>query len=313
MKYFKTQATRTAPRYEITPKIFDKVTEHKYPFEQININNTLSQYGICPSCLNPIQLIGIAREIKITPYGKHAGKNVPGLPQWNRFKYEYCPFAVKNDRREMDDEERLPEITKDVVELYDLLKNQFDRVVYIISQELDIRCSTKFWENALQQYLANRVYCYPWLTEANLPYIFAYRGITHRNVYGQQIRVGSDLFNALKMHKNVNFKDPKNENSENKDVKYKILTGKNEYLNLEFRFTGHTQKAVSGETLKESMTFCIDDLISGDTVFQRCVQFSENYFMNIVNNVENENRRQQWLLNIANKYMQPLNMENSAC
>lgn len=81
MKYFKTEDTRTAPRYEITTKVFEEVTGHRHPFEQVNHNRTISQYGICPSCLNPVQLIGIAKQIKVSPYGKHTGKNIAGFPQ----------------------------------------------------------------------------------------------------------------------------------------------------------------------------------------------------------------------------------------
>lgn len=301
MKFFKTNATRTAPRYEITATVFDKVTEHKYPFERININGEISQYAICPSCLNPTQLIGLSKEIKRKPYGKHTGKDIRGLAKWKQTSYEYCPYAVKGQRREINDDEILPEITKEVIELYDLLKNNFDRIVYVISKELDIRCSTIFWEKALKQFLVNRAYCYPWLTEANLPYIFAYRGMIHRNVYGQQVRVDSDLFNALKNYKNVNF-----ESISKKESEYKILTSKNGYLNVEFRFTGHTQRAVSGEMLRESMLFCIDDLLTGETIFQKCIEFDENYFMNIVNKEGNENNRQQKFLDIAKKHMQPL-------
>ena len=84
MKYFKTQATRAAKRYKITPYEFSETTERKFPFEQINEQGRISQYGICPSCLNPIQLIGVVKEIKGNPYGKHTGKNIKGLPAWNQ-------------------------------------------------------------------------------------------------------------------------------------------------------------------------------------------------------------------------------------
>lgn len=303
MKYFKTEATRTAPRHEITPKIFEEATGHKHPFEQVNSNLTISQYGICPSCLNPIQLIGIAKQIKVRPYGKHTGKNIPGFPKWNHISYEYCPYASKNDRRNPNEEELLPEITEEVVELYELLKSQFDRVVYIISQELDIRCSLSFWEKALKQYLANDVYCYPWLTEANLPYIFAYRGMQHQSVYGQQFVIDSDLFNALKKHRYVSFVSVNDNNDE-----YMRLVSNGGFLNLHFRFTEHTQRAVSGEELNESMLFCIDDLVSGKTIFQKHINFSENYFMNIINKTENKDKRQQYLLDIAKEIMPPLQL-----
>lgn len=303
MKYFKTEDTRTAPRYEITTKVFEEVTGHRHPFEQVNHNRTISQYGICPSCLNPVQLIGIAKQIKVSPYGKHTGKNIAGFPQWNYIKYEYCPYASKNDHRNINDDELLPEITEDIIELYELLKNQFDRVVYVISQKLDVRCYSSFWEKAIKQYLVNMFYCYPWLTEANLPYIFAYKSMQHQSIYGQQFVVDSDLFNALKKHKYVDFIPLKDDNSN-----YMRLVSNGGFLNLHFRFTEHTQKAINGEELKESMIFCIDDLISEQTIFQKNINFSENYFMNIVNKSGNEDKRQQYLLDIAIENMPPLNL-----
>ena len=56
------------------------------------------------------------------------------------------------------------------------------------------------------------------------------------------------------------------------------------------------------------MIFCIDDLISEQTIFQKNINFSENYFMNIVNKSGNEDKRQQYLLDIAIENMPPLNL-----
>lgn len=126
----------------------------------------------------------------------------------------------------------------------------------------------------------------------------------HQSIYGQQFVIDSDLFNALKNHKYVDFIPLKDDNSE-----YMRLVSNGGFLNLHFRFTEHTQKAVSGEELNESMIFCIDDLISGKTIFQKNINFSENYFMNIVNKLGNEDKRQQYLLDIAMENMPPLNLE----
>lgn len=307
MKYFKTKASRTALRYEISSENFSRQTGHKQPFEQRRPDRSLAQYGICPSCLNPIQLIGIDRKIKYTPYGRHAGKDIAGLPKWSLLRYQYCPFAQKNDRRDINEDERLIDITDDVIELYNLLKAQFDRVVYIISCELGIVCTSAFWSRALQQYIASQGYCYPWLTEANLPYIFAYIGMQHSQLLGQRFLVGTDLFQTISKHTNANFICPKDKSGniiENSN--YRILTNKNGYLNLQFRFTNHKQRAVQGETLNESMLCCVDDMQTGETIFEKRLEFNENFFMNMVNKKGNEDKRQQWLFNIADKLMPEL-------
>ncbi len=306
MKYFKTEASHLAPRYEITSKNFEVHTGRLQPFEQSNESGGLSAYGICPSCLNPILLKGIEREIKVRPHGAHAGKYIKGLPVWNQQKYEYCPFAKRKDYREPNEKDLL-EIDDGVIELYNLLKNQFDRVVYILSHEFEVKFSTRFWRVALTQYLKSHVYCYPWLTEANLPYVFAYRGMQQQNIWGEKFLVGSELYNAIVIHPNVNFVEPSKTDDNISDRIYARLDNKDSFLMLQFRFTNHRQKATDGETLCESMDFYVDDLISGDILYKRTIEFSETYFVNLINKIDNEKNRQQWLLDIATELMPEIN------
>lgn len=299
MKYFKIVPKRNATRYEISTDSFEKATENKYPFEQKNPNGSFSQYGICPSCLNPIQLIGLYSTTATSQYGRHTGKDIDGLPEWSFAKYKYCPYA--KNKPSPNDNERI-EIDDAVIELYDLLKSQFDRVVYVISDELKIRCSGHFWEKALQQFLANKTYCYPWLTEANLPYLFAYRGLHHQDIWGQKFLENSELYNALKKHPNVKF--------EKATGGYMFLKQKRTFLKLQFRLTGHKQIAQSGESLRESMMLYVDDMVSDRTIFAKRIEFSETHFIRLIEKKGNEDKRQQWLLDISNRLMKPLNKNN---
>lgn len=75
---------------------------------------------------------------------------------------------------------------------------------------------------------------------------------------------------------------------------------------MQFRFTNHKQRAVQGETLKESMLFRVDDMQTGETIFEKRLEFNENFFINMVNKKGNEDKRQQWLLNIADEFMSEL-------
>lgn len=300
MKYFKIKSSRLAERYEITPKIFNEVTEHKYPFEKVHSDKSVSQYAICPSCLNPIQIIGIAKRTTAAPYGRHTGKTVDGLAAWNQNKYNYCPYAVHQMRREIDEDELLPEITEDIVELYELLKCQFDRTVYIISKALDIRCSTNFWSNVLKQYLVNKYYCSPRLTEVNLPYLFAYFGMCHNNPFGQSVKKESELYFVLKSHKSVNLSI-----SDKNNPDYAVIRG-NKFFRFEFRFAKYGFRADDGNVLKESMWFYIDDLINRKTIYEKPIEFDETYFMNLINSDKSKKYRNQRLLEIAEDLMTPL-------
>ncbi len=84
MKYFKTTPDRKAEKFEISLENFQRETGRKQPYEQeIDERGKFSQYAICPSCLNPIQLIGLVTKTKMKPYGRHTGKDIDGLPKWN--------------------------------------------------------------------------------------------------------------------------------------------------------------------------------------------------------------------------------------
>jgi len=76
-------------------------------------------------------------------------------------------------------------------------------------------------------------------------------------------------------------------------------------LNLFFRFIKHTYKVSNGEAIIESMMFYIDDRTTGKTIYEKQIEFSETFFMNMINK-DNSNKRQQRLMNIADKNMPAL-------
>ena len=92
IRYFKTEQKKDAERFEINLKKFEKKTQRKWPFVQENEDGGLSEYAICPSCLNPIQIIGIMHNTKLMPHGIHTKRNVKGLAKWNEENYKRCPY-----------------------------------------------------------------------------------------------------------------------------------------------------------------------------------------------------------------------------
>lgn len=301
MKYFKTEASRNAPRYIITQESFRLNTKEKYPFERVNSGGQLVAYGVCPHCLNPIQLVGMFHTTKIAPYGKHTGKSIQDMPEWNLLRYKYCPYA-KDGKNQPKQNELLPQIDDGVIELYELLKAQFDRVVYIIQKELHICCSKSFWEKALNQFITNKMYSYPWLTEANLPYIFAYFGMQQNNCYAQEFEINAEIYNALKSYPGVKFEKIINK----PNFERLINSGSGNFFKLVFRFTNHRQIAKPGEILEEAIEFNIDDNCNGKTIYKQTIKFNETYFMNLVNKKGNDDKRQKWLLDMAEECMPPL-------
>lgn len=299
MKYFKIEASRIACRYEINTLNFNSVTENKLPFTQTGDNGEIRQYGICPSCLNPVQLIGIFKQIKRQPYGRHTGKDVNGMPKWNVYKYQHCPFAKSNDKAPINTAER-GIITDDTVELYNLLKAQFDRVIYIITKDFGIKGSLSFWEKALIQFRESEGYCYPWLTESNLPYIFAFFGLQQQRPFKQRFAAGSDIYISLCKHPAVEFDD--------KDSKKypRFINHRNQFADMYFRLTDHRQSAKEGEELTESIKFCVDDRSENKTVFEKRIVFDETYFPNLIAKSSNEDKRNRQLIDLAAEILPPI-------
>lgn len=300
MNKFKTEASKIAERHTIELKNFEKVTKNRYPFVQTNEKGEIKHYGFCPSCLNSVQLIGLSHKIQKNPHGKHTGKDIKGFPPYNKQKYQYCPYAQKSEYKQPNDTELLTDVTDDIRELYDLTRLQFDRIVYIIQKTFNIRFTPKFLEKALQQYIVNKNYLYPWLSEANLPYVFAYKSMQQQRCFHQSFKIGSEVYNALKKYDGLKFTP-----IENNEEYQKLDFENGKWSDPVFRFYNHKQKAIDGKSLKESFFFCIDDNKTRKTIFKKEICFDESYFLNLINK-NNENMRQRWLLDIAEKNMPEL-------
>ncbi|MCM1335076.1 MAG: hypothetical protein NC237_08490 [Eubacterium sp.] len=117
------------------------------------------------------------------------------------------------------------------------------------------------------------------------------------------MKVGSDLYTALSKVPNVALNILSREN-------YAVIDHKGEFLDLHFRLHNHTQKAESGEILEESIHFCVDDFGTKEikTIFETKVTFDETHFQNLISKPDGNAKRQQYLLDIANELMEPLEL-----
>lgn len=299
MKYFKTVPTHEAESFQITIQNFADCTGYDSPFVQrAKDSDKVSFYAYCPSCLNSIQIIGLSEIAKVRPYGRHTGKTVEGFRTWNYDKYVYCPYADRTHRiSPSDDWESNTIIDEKAVGLYNLLRDQFDRVVYVISKELGIRGNKDFWRGNLKCFLNGRTYTFPWLTDTNLPYVFAFWGMQQQNLWGLLFQKESLLYNALLNHPDISFCKP----DEHGYCKYKRVGRR--FVNLQFRFFDFRQNAVEGEELRKSFRIGINDRGMENPHFFECrIDFNENFLQNLIYHGHEENR-QQWLLDIAAELM----------
>ena len=71
MRKFKLHTGVSNP-YEINVENFEKLTLKQEPYHKVGKDGVPRDFGVCPACDNPIQLIGLYKKLENTdrPYGK---------------------------------------------------------------------------------------------------------------------------------------------------------------------------------------------------------------------------------------------------
>lgn len=242
------------PPYEITRNNFEKFTLNAYPYNQVGKDHKLRNFAVCPACDNPIQLIGLYKKSKNTdrPYGKHYVKGIPGLANYNRTAFLFCPYSDKFHK--ITKENRNEEITEREVEIYNAVRDYFDLAVYVIRQETGIYLGKAFLKKMLSDFLAARGYMYPWASLYNIPWMLMYF-TRSSSLYGCLVKKDSKMFEYLQTRKDVELTP-----SEWKAGHYRIgNVGK--FLNLNFSTILHDRKkTASNEELKETIVMSIHSI-----------------------------------------------------
>lgn len=96
MDVFKTRRGPAARVWHIDEPSFTAATDRARPYKQQG-KSGVSYYAFCPACDNPIQIIGMFRNeedaSRRRPYGRHTGKAVRGIGEWDQDAYLGCPYA----------------------------------------------------------------------------------------------------------------------------------------------------------------------------------------------------------------------------
>ena len=136
MRKFKLRTGVSNP-YEINAENFEKLTLKQEPYHKVGKDGVPRDFGVCPACDNPIQLIGLYKKLENTdrPYGKHYSRSLSFAP-YNETAYRFCPYS--SNSREVTKESRKKELTDYERNIYNAVRDYFDLAVYIIQQETGI-------------------------------------------------------------------------------------------------------------------------------------------------------------------------------
>jgi hypothetical protein len=280
--------TGIAPDYPIDKTTFEEQSRMQEPY----YIDEDTQYAVCPRCDNPIQIIGLYKRLENTPrpFGRHLRRSIEGLAEYAQERYDYCPLAnpqKPNPNKKRSGQDGIPNA------LLALLREQFDRVVYLLSRDTGIVFSEGLLRKMLKTFLDVDGCLYPWATTVNLPWMFGYRAQL-QTLYGQKIREDSNLRKALEKVPNAAF-----------DENGCLVKGSGFLRPIMFCFIDHAFKNSNGDQ-EESLRFSVWQENPAkprphgyDIVFEEKIIVDQKSFMYLVNLPPERARRNERFPRIA--------------
>lgn len=249
-------------------------------------------FAVCPLCDNPIQIIGLykAHEEGRNPYGRHYPKDILDLADYDEEAYYGCYYA--NPDRKKSVIKRKTETARSMA-MYNLLRDQFDRIIYILETSLELKISYAFAEELLRQYLFNEGWLYYESTYANLPWMLIY-AMQAKSLINRRILKEGRLYRFLKENcQAVILTDFPNSN-------YAKVEAKSGFVHLNFYVCNHniTRKE---ETIEETYRLVIVE--NDKIIFERVLFVEQDFLAKLIALPPERSRRNPKLQEIAEQLM----------
>lgn len=251
------------------------------------VNNAC--YALCPACDNPIQLCALynRNENSPKPYGRHTGKDITDFAPFDNQKYNFCPYASHARGYNNYDELIKDGIDNSTIEALEALRDNYDKVIYLLKKESGIRISNNLAKEMLISFLGNgnenAGYLFYYFNKTNFPYVFA-NMCRDFSLKGRYINTETPLYNILK-ERNVKF---------SKDGQYLVSFAENPQSYV-FSFIHYKIETIEGDTY-ETVKFCIFDS-HRNIIFEKRIIIDLAYINNLIK-MENFKRNEE-LLDIA--------------
>lgn len=303
MKYFVLHSINEKPIL-INETNFEEATKRQYPYVQ-TIDSQRRYFAICPLCDNPIQIRGLyKKDRKKEPYGAHTGKNIKGLNRYIQENYEFCPYAQKGIHLPKDVRKEI--VTKREVDIYNLVRDKFNYIVYVIEKHIGMYVTDRFAKELLESFYVSEGWKYPYITSNNIPWMLLYlfKGF---NPYGRLIAVDSGIEREIDKCNDLLL-----EGLDNNDCYRKLKPAKKGFIKLTAMFWNH-QILNENEVINETVDFQIsEDVGYGDevkwkTLINLRLVIEENVFLQAVHSHYSNTNRDTRLLILSHEILKPLN------
>lgn len=181
----------------INEENFYLATRERKPYV-VDSGGVKSFYAVCPECDNPIQLIGLLRRqqdsLPHRPYGRHIGHDVPGVAVYDEDAYMFCPLS--RNHSDPGNTRRTP-TDKAGRELYALMRDQFDRYVYIWEKTTGLHVGRGYARELLSMWRADEGWRYYRASYFNQSFMLFYAAPA-QNLMGRYLLVDGPLHCYLK-------------------------------------------------------------------------------------------------------------------
>lgn len=172
-----------------------------------------------------------------------------------------------------------------------LIKEQFDKIVYIWNTTTGIHISTAFAEKLLKSYVANKGWRYYDSTYSNIPFMLM-RSEPATNLVWRSIYKNSEIYALLQEKaKGIHFTDINEKMA-------KIEPDEHKNVSLSFYLTKHKNVVVDNE-LKE--TFVLSLTEDNKTIGEITINVDQSALQNLINIPDDKFTRNNSLLEMASR------------
>ncbi len=227
MKIFKIK-TGPCKSYDISRENFEQVTnrDKKYVLHSGDITR---YYAVCPACDNPIMLLGMYEPMSDgrKNIGVHQKNDVKGIANYDRPRYVRCPLRSKNAGSLRKEFHRVP--TTVDLDIYNTVRQQYDKVVFMIEDILGMKISRTLAKSFLEYYRDSGGYRYDYATMYNIPWVIPYMHPAF-TLYKRRILPDSPLYSILKDTDGITLTEVKDK--EDNVIGYIIEPDRKTYIQL---------------------------------------------------------------------------------
>lgn len=274
--------------FSLTRERYTDMTGKKSPYFTLGEDGKMRHYAVCPSCDNPIQIIGLVERSKDgSLYARHVPQSVPGLAAYRQAAYDDCPLAVKN-RVQVEKSARKNGANDISQKILVTLRDHFDRAILVLQKSIGIMISQGLAERLLDDFLAEDGHRYKYASLLNIPWMLAYMA-TSKSLMGRII-FDEDIKKAILA------KVPQTDFSGDQLIR----KGK-AFLQVNMHFSGHTMQPREG-SVEESMRMVISTP-DGD-IYEKRIVFDYGEFQRYLEIPEGKGFRKQELLEAAGSRLQ---------